>query len=536
MQFQALVILVLTSVFALQTSAQTPEKKDKKSKESKVEILHADDFIFDEQNGVKARRLIGNVRIKHNESIMHCDSAYVFNETNTVKAYGNVRITDDTEMEVTGDSLIYDGEQRIARLRGREVKLIKDDMVLTTRFLDFDRQKNVARYWDGGVILMNKGADTLTSRLGYYYPDIDEARFKDSVVMRNKDYFMVTDTMNQQLKKELTFFFGPTYIYQDSNRIYAERGRSNQKNKISVFVQCAHISTPEQEFFGDSIIYDNKKEIAEAFGNIELQDTANKVFVYGQYALHKEKDSTTLVLGNPMLLQIVDGDSLYLHADTLFSTYDTSRQYRQMSTWPKAQFYKKDMQGKCDSLVMSDVDSTIRMYRDPVLWSEENQLTADFIVLYRTDTALKYMRLNNNAFIVSLNDTVVYRKYNQIKGDSMIGYFTKGELTTVDVLHNGNTIYFPKDEKDGWIGMNKATAAYMTVYLDSQQVKQIFFKNTPDATLYPIKDVNPDAQYLPGFSWRQSERPLQKEDIFRWVNPPVQQDEKGKRRRKKDKI
>lgn len=513
-------------------SQKKNENNDPKKQESKVEILHADDFIFDEEGGVKARRLIGNVRIKHNESVMHCDSAYVYYETNTVKAYGNVRITDESEMQVTGDSLIYDGELRLAKLRGKEVKLIQEDMQLTTRFLNFDRKQNVAWYWDGGTIIMNGGTDTLNSKLGYYYPNLDEARFKTDVVMRNKDYRIETDTMNQLLKKEFTRFFGPTHIYQDSNHIYAERGWSNQKTKVSVFIQCAHVSTPEQEFYGDSIIYDNKNEIAEAFGNIELQDTANKIFVYGQYALHKEKDSTTLVLGLPLLLQIMDGDSLFLHADTLFSSYDSSRKYRIMSTWPRAQFYKKDMQGKCDSLVMSDVDSTIRMYREPVLWSEENQLTAEFIVLFRSDTSLKYMHLHNQSFIVSLNDTVVYHKYNQIKGDSMIGYFTKGELSSVDVMHNGNTIYFAKDEKDGWIGMNKATAEYMTVYLDSQQVREIFFKKSPDATLYPIKDVNPETQFLPGFIWRHAERPKSRKDIYRWVEPPRKEEPKGKRKRK----
>jgi lipopolysaccharide export system protein LptA len=533
MRISLAILFYILGCHALSAQEQTPEKGEKKTKESKVEILHADDFIFDEQDGISARRLIGNVRIKHNESILHCDSAYVYHETNTVKAFGNVRVTDESDMQITGDSLVYDGELRLARLRGKEVKLIKEDMTLTTRFLNFDRKQNVAWYWDGGTILMNNNADTLTSVIGYYYPDTDEARFKDSVRVRSKDYRIATDTMHQFLKKELSFFFGPTHIFQDSNHIYAERGWSNQKTKVSVFVNCAHITTPEQEFFGDSIIYDNKNEIAEAFGNIELQDTANKVFVYGQYALHKEKDSTTLVLGWPTMMQIMDEDSLYLHADTLFSTYDTSRQYRRMSAWPHAQFYKKDMQGKCDSMVMNDIDSTMRMYRAPVLWSEENQLTAKYIILFRTDTSLKYMHLNDDAFIVSLTDTLVYKKYNQIKGDSMIGYFTKGELSSVDVMHNGNSIYFAKDEKDGWIGMNKATAEYMTVFLDSQQVKEIFFKSTPDATLYPIKDVNPETQFLPGYIWRQAERPRHKNDIYRWTDPPRIEEPGGQKRRRK---
>ncbi len=50
-------------------------------------------------------------------------------------------------------------------------------------------------------------------------------------------------------------------------------------------------------------------------------------------------------------------------------------------------------------------DSTIRMYRDPVLWSEQNQLTGDSIHIMMTNKALDSLVMYNTAFIVS-RDTI----------------------------------------------------------------------------------------------------------------------------------
>ena len=88
-------------------------KKDKKKK-SKIEILHANDLFFDEENGVKAKRLVGDVKIRYDKTIMTCDSAFVYSQSNSMKAYGRVHITDkDDGMELFGDSLNYNGETRL---------------------------------------------------------------------------------------------------------------------------------------------------------------------------------------------------------------------------------------------------------------------------------------------------------------------------------------------------------------------------------------------------------------------------------------
>ncbi len=496
--------------------AQEKDKK-KERKKSKIEILHANDLFFNEENGVKAKRLVGDVKIKHEKTIMTCDSAFVYSETNSMKAYSRVHIADkENQMDLYGDSLKYDGERKITEVRGA-VKVITPDMELYTRFLDYDRRNDYGYYWGGGLIYMNKKEDTLTSQIGHFYNASNEVHFKDSVRVRSADYQIASDTMHFNTQTKRNSFFGSSTITSDDNFIYTEKGWSNNKTGQSEFTLNSFIVTEDQQIWGDSILYNQKTELAEMFQNVVMLDTVNDFMVEGEYVLHNQKDSTTLVLGEPLLTQMFDDDSLFLHADTIYSEFDSTRQFRRIQAYRKAQFYKSDMQGKCDSLVFRDEDSSIVLFYNPILWSDENQITADYIQIFRANGELDRMVMNDNGFINSLEDsTVRYPMYNQIKGDSMIGVFDSSELKKVFVRHSGLAIYWAKEDTSGYIGMNKADAEYMTIVLDSSEVEEIILNRNPTATLYPIKDVTPSMQYLKGFLWRGSERPAKREDVFNW--------------------
>ncbi len=498
------------------TTAFAQKEKKEKRKKSKIEILHANDLFFDEENGVKAKRLIGDVKIKYDKTIMTCDSAFVYNSTNSMKAYGRVHITDKEGMELFGDSLKYDGERKLTEVRGR-VRVLTDDMELHTRYLDYDRQNDYGYYWNGGIIYLNEKKDTLTSQIGHFYNAINEIHFKDSVRLRSKEYRIESDTMNHNTRTERTLFFGPTTITSDANFIYTEKGWTNNKTGESEFTTNSFILTDDQQIWGDSILYNQKTELAEMFCNVTMLDTVNEFIVQGDYVLHNQEDSTTLIVGMPLMTQIFDEDSLFLHADTLFSEFDSTRQFRRIKAYRKAKFYKSDMQGKCDSLVFRDEDSSIVLFYDPILWSDANQITADFIQIFRTNGRLDRMVMNDNGFINSLEDSTVQNiMYNQIKGDSMVGVFDTNALRKVFVRHSGIAIYWAKEDTSGYIGMNKANAEFMTILLDSNEVEEIILSQNPTATLYPIKDITPRMMYLKNFEWRGDERPAKKEDVYNW--------------------
>ena len=79
---------------------------------------------------------IGNVKLRHDSMYMYCDSALIFEKTNSVEAFSNVRMEQGDTLFIYGDYLYYDGMTQIAQLR-ENVKMINRNTTLLTDSLNY---------------------------------------------------------------------------------------------------------------------------------------------------------------------------------------------------------------------------------------------------------------------------------------------------------------------------------------------------------------------------------------------------------------
>lgn len=507
MPSKSVIVSLLFIGFGSLVFGQT-EKKTKKEPVEQIELKHADRFKKDKTTPEGASKLIGNVSFSHKNAIMYCDSAYLF-EDNSMSAYGNVRIVDGDSLTMTGDSLFYNGNTQLAKVRG-DVVIDNKSSILKTKFLDYNRATNTGKYYGGGEIDSRQEKIHLVSERGTYFSDAKIFHFKKNVVMTHPDYLIETDTMHYASDREKTWFFGPTDITFDNRDIYCEFGWFDQLADQAVFIKNAVINTSGQTLKGDTIEYDEAANLGISKCNVVLIDSNEKFEVSGDYALYNEIDSTSLVTKNMMMKQDMDGDTFYLVADTMRSVLDTNHK-RIIKTYHNSRFYKSDMQGRCDSLVYLTADSIIHLYKDPILWSDGSQITSDSLYLTMKNEVLDKMYMNRNAFIVSQDDSVLF---NQIKGNNMVGHFVDSELKKVDVFGSGQTIYYPREEDGFVIGLNETKCANMTIKIDSSTIKSISFFDQPSALLTPSHEMPTNGKTLEGFSYQNERRPASVNDLI----------------------
>jgi len=505
------VILLIVVVFGTGNATLHAQKK------SKIKILGADEGKYLEAKYGKAKILTGNVRFKQGGTLMYCDSAVLQSETNSMKAYGHVRIEEKAKKtEMTGDSLLYDGNTKKGKLRGT-IKLINDEQILRTRYLDFDVRNNLAYYSGGGVITNKNDNSVLKSRIGYYHSDTQVYFFKDSVSYITDDYKIYSDTMQYNTNSDIVYFHGPTDILSDSSSIYCESGWYDKQNRFSTFSKNVVMVSDQQLLTTDSVAYNEASKKGEAYGNVEILDTTNNIQINGDFAKYNNIARTSLVTGNMELQLFFTKDTLHLHSDTLFTDYDSTNTHRLIHAYHHVQYFKPDMQGKCDSLSFSEVDSTMRMYYHPVVWTDSNQVTGKEIIIKTYDGVIQNMRINEQAFIVSEEETDLY---NQVKGKSLFAHFRDNEIYRIDVNRSGQTIYYVRDEDQILMGMNRLDCSNMSIFIDSLGINNIKFYNQPDGTFFPMKDVTLEMKLLRYFYWRIEEKPNKVEDIFNWTEVP----------------
>ncbi|MDO1445339.1 OstA-like protein [Rhodocytophaga aerolata] len=482
-----------------------------------VELEQADSLLGGTpKNGQEVRRVIGHVRFRQKGAVMTCDSAYQYVATNTLEAFGNVRIVQGDTLTVTGNKAFYDGNTRVAQMRGNVV-LVDKTMTLYTEELDYNMNTSLAYYYTGGRII--DGENVLVSKQGYYNTKSKLLFFKEEVNLTNPEYSLNSDTLQYHTVTKVAYFKGPTKIVGKSGDLYTTNGTYNTVSQQSTFIGRTTIDYDKYTLTGDSVYYDKLKEIGIARMNVELVAKEDSTVIEGDIGTYNGIKGISKVYGRPVMKNIAAGDTLYMTADTLVSIDDTVKKSRKLFAYNNVKIFKSDLQGKCDSLLYNFTDSTIYFYRNPVLWSSGNQLLADSIHIQMANNKISRMYLRTNSFVVS-QDSI--KNFNQIKGRRMTTYFTDNKVSSVFVDGNAESLYFALDEGDSvLIGMNKMLCSKMDIRFKDNKANTIKALTTPDAVFIPPHEIEEPDRRLKGFRWRIEERPLKSEVLIRNQPSPL---------------
>jgi lipopolysaccharide export system protein LptA len=472
------------------------------AKKSKIEILSADELIYNQEVG-RYQLCRGNVRFKQGSMLMDCDSARFYEDVNKIEAFGDIYIRQRDTLDLWGKYLEYDGDTRLAKV-SKDVRLTDGKMTLTTDQLNYNMVDKVGFYTTGGNII--NGEDRLYSKRGTYFSRSKEFFFKDSVQLANPDYTMESDTLKYNTKSKVATFLGPTYIRSEENTIYCQYGWYNTEKETSQFSKGAYIEGESNKLTADSMMYHRTTGFGEAFGNISMIDTSEKVAIYGDYGRYQRLEKSTMITGSPRAIKDMDGDSLYFRADTFIDLADTLEgKKRRLIAYRSVKLYKSDMQAVSDSMEYNFTDSTIGFYTNPILWADSNQITGDTILVFRNKDGIERLKAYRNGYVIERDAN---RLYNQIKGKHLEAFFINGKIYKVDVDGNGQSVYYALEDSAKYSGVNDVICGMMTINIDTgNRIRTIVFKNKPKAAFYPIEKFPENKSRLQGFKWYSALRP-----------------------------
>ncbi len=490
-------------LFFLQLAPGAPQATEEESDQVQFK---ANITSVDANLGKDTRRLQGDVVFEHGGAKMYCDSAYFYSDRNALDAFSNVYINQGDTVHLYGDFLNYDGNTKLAKVR-EHVKLINKETTLTTDALDYDIAEGIGYYMHHANIVNVE--NHLESEIGHYYTRDKLFDFQKNVVVINPDYTIYSDRMKYNTETKITYFNGPTEIIGDSNYIYCEKGWYNTQTDISELEQNALVQNTTQTIKGDYLYYEKLTGYGMARKNVQIIDDEQSIVLTGEEAEYQELIDYAMITDSARFIQIAEEDSLFMHADTLLTDLDTAGA-KQVRAFYGVRIYRSNLQGRCDSMVYSTSDSVIRMYHEPVLWSEQHQIKAKYIEIHTEHRQAKTMYLYNAALIISMEDTL---KFNQVSGKNMVCHFRNNEIYRIDVSGNGQSVYYPKDS-DGVIGANKAICSDMVIFMKEGGVESINMLKDPDATLYPLEKAPEEEMKLKGFAWLEALRPMSKDEIF----------------------
>jgi hypothetical protein len=232
----------------------------------------------------------------------------------------------------------------------------------------------------------------------------------------------------------------------------------------------------------------------------------------------------------PTLLIKQKNDTLYVSADTLYAAKisDLKRPMPQardlmvkntdssldkyFEAFHHVKIYSDSLQAKCDSLFYSLADSTIRLLSQPIVWSNNNQITGDTIYMFVNNKQPEQLSVINNAFAINKVDTTNY--YNQIKGNRLKVWFEDGSISKMQTKGNAENMYFVLDDQKKFIGVNQSSAQIIEIQFENSEPSKVKFINQLQGKLNPLNKVLPEELIIRGFKWLEDQRPKSKFEIL----------------------
>ncbi|GHT52949.1 hypothetical protein AGMMS49982_14560 [Bacteroidia bacterium] len=556
---------IVGALYAAPLQTTTQQKKPK----SKVKMEYADSTTMSRSTpGVHVMK--GNVRFFHDGAYMFCDSAYLYEEENSLDAFSNVQINQGDSVFLYSGFLRYDGNLNEAKM-WENVRMDNASMTLFTEDLIFDRNRDLAYYFDHGTLV--DANNELVSVYGEYSTATKLATFKNHVVLTNTDedtddtdsieqhvnFVLTTETLEYSTINKVATILGDTKIVSDSAIIYSTKGEYDTGNGLATLYDRSTVLSKDetQSVVGDTLFFNRTTGFGEAFGNMVLTDSVQKVVLMGNYGYFDQHREFAFATDSAQAIEYSQKDSFFLHGDTLqmetvisyqlsVTSYqlpvtnypvdtldgggelpadtlemETVEQLDSVVTKEKVmkafygvRFYRVDMQGVCDSLQFNTKDTTLYLYKNPILWNTGYQITGDKIEILFNAKSIERVNVLGRAFAMEEKDSIFF---NQVKGKDIHAFFERGEMVQVDVIGSAESIYYPiEDAGTEFIGRNKSESDRIRIFVENRKPwKIVWFPATKGKTL-PLADLfSPETRLLQGFYNYNYLRPTDRYDIFR---------------------
>lgn len=502
--------------FCLVQAMQAPRKHTKKRPQGeRVYLLHADELRYDMYGKNPDAQIVkGKVSFLHQGGRLTCDSAYFYQGSNSVKAFGHVHYRQGDTLSLTCERAEYDGQMQMMRAR-KNVVLHHRRQTLLTDSLDFDRLYNMANFFDGGTLI--DGKDRLVADWGEYHTETREAKFVYNVKLRSGKDVVTTDTLYYDVRKSKAHMVGPSKIVSGTSVVKTENGYYDTKTDRAQLYGRSTLTDKDKTITGDSLYYVKDGE-STGYGNVVYVDKKNKNSLTCNYLRYNEKTGKGFATRNPVAIDYSQKDTLWVHSDTMrIYTFNinTDSVYRKVHAYHKVRAYRVDVQAVCDSLVFNSKDSCMTMYKDPITWNGNRQLLGEQIKAYMNDSTIRFAHVIGQALSVEqLPDSV---HYNQVASQEMNAYFEQGEIKKSEAIGNVQTVYYVTNDKDSsLVGLNYLETDTMRMFVGAQRKLDKIWTNKFTSTMYPLTQTPPSKYKLPSFAWFDDIRPKDKNDIFVW--------------------
>jgi lipopolysaccharide export system protein LptA len=430
-------------------------------------------------------------------TILNSRQGIYYADTKDIYFSGDVDMKDDG-LSLKSDSLLYNTETEIATFIS-ETEILNKSTKIRTREGYYDLKEKKARFANrirvedsSSVLIANDFLFDEKSGEGYASGNV---RYKDTVqgllLFANKTVFNRNEGRFRATEKPVLVIVQESdSIYIAADTIYSAYIREIDSSKRTAPLGSAAISGNASK--KTNVSNDASKDTLVRQPHRSSREADQKIPKNTSDSLIAKHTDTTL-RQSPSVV----------YPDTL----------RMLQAFRHVRIFSDSLQAVCDSLFFSSTDSIFQLYKDPVAWARNQQVSGDTLFIFSENKKPKRVAVFENARLAE-EISRSRNLFNQVKARIINSYFKDGLLEKIEAGGNAECIYYAADEEKALVGMNRTEADKINMLVDQSTAQRISFLRAVKGITYPISQIPEDQKLFPGFQWEESRRPKSKYELF----------------------
>lgn len=476
-------------------------------------------------------------------------------DTKVARFFGPSVVSNDKSILQTSNG-VYDTKSRTSHFVSRS-SILNEAQYIEADTIDYDRNSGFG-IAIGNVIAIDTGMKSTLycgyaryneinrTLLAYIKPVMKRSDGKDSLFIKADTFFSAPDTTKfkiltaqdslQKTAEEIKSAVTATDSLQlnDSTGIILPDTTGFVPDSLSLIPTEDLI--PDSDSVADKPVIDSiidkrkeappgVKDTATTAGVGPIDDLKRKMdaMVYRKKGTASENDTAAIHTDRTGASQRPVEQKRMLDSTTL--TYNNTPQNdtsgpRYFIGYHHVLIYSDSLQGKCDSIRYSQVDSMMRMYINPVLWPRNGQIKGDIIYLKLDSSKLKEIIVPRNAIMINRSGPEKAGMFDQIQGNTIHGYLTNNKLDSMIAEPNASSIYYITEEDSSYVGASEAKSERIEIFFEKDQINRIYYRKDVEQKTTPMVDVDPATLHLSRFIWLDKERPKTLEEFLDGITLP----------------
>ncbi len=441
------------------SDARAQEPRGTSTPPRRASVENADLLSVGDSAGTRVQRLIGNVRLRQDETRLHSNRAIRYEGRGEILFVGNVVVFERGDT-LFADRVLYTESTKVSRASGR-VRLTDGEVVVTAPSAIYYTTDKHTEFTEG--VHLVDSSTVLTSERGTYWSEEKRAEFSGRVRLISEDVIVHADSLGYERETEVSLAKGDVLVYA----LRFDDSAPGDTTSVTAVVAGWAYTDPREG----------------------LRRMRDDVLLY---QVRFDSSTTDTLLLRSEVLHVVENDSV----ESMVATGN-------VSIWNMETAARADSTTYVSRVHDGVRREKIRFFGDPVAWYQESQVSGDSMWIASTGGEPDTLVVRGRTFLAEMDS--VLQRVHQVRGANLDARFMGNGRRRMTVSPNAEAIYYLTKEgkADGAV---RTSADRIVFVFEDDRMKHVRAEGGVEGTFNPEHLLSDDFR-LDGFRWLPEMRP-----------------------------